>query len=680
MIDLFSNLSELNISEIKIKVLNNEFGIKTIEDLLEFYPRKYSICHHISSLDRLSSEFINQEIIITGKIGKYVKTQKMLINKISDSTGYVKLIWFKKYESVSTYLKENNTYSLTGELTYFDNIYTIVHPVLYKNNIINNNEKILSHYSFTERAKKANINNRFIRTITNNIFNIIKDIHENIPDDICKKYHLLSRYESLKNIHNPQSYDILRQAQRRLKFEELFFEQLKLLQTYKIKHHKNKGVILNKITITQSFIKNDLPFELTSSQKKVMNEIYKDLNTGYQMNRLLQGDVGSGKTIIAFLSMMIAVENGYQAILMAPTELLAEQHFNNFIKYNEKLNMRIEILTGSTKSSKRKQILNDINNGNIDILIGTHSLTNNEIKYKSLGLIIIDEQHRFGVKQRSQLSTNNSDILPHSLVMSATPIPRTLAMTIYGDADVSIIDEKPKNRKSVKTLHYYQSQRLKIFQFIKNQLDLNHQIYVIYPLIEESKKLDLNDLMNGYESLKRYFPNTNIGVVHGQMKTIDKDKEMEMFVKGVTKILVSTTVIEVGINVPNATLIIIENSERFGLAQLHQLRGRVGRGDYQSYCLLVTDNKLTNIGRERIKALLTNEDGFELANIDLKLRGAGDMLGIKQSGITNYKIADLSTDEAILNCARLEAKNIISNNKLTDELKTEINENFGNIV
>jgi ATP-dependent DNA helicase RecG len=483
-------------------------------------------------------------------------------------------------------------------------------------------------------------------------------------------------------IHNPTCSEDIHQAQRRLKFEELFFLQLKLLMTKHIRMSKQKGFIMSDITLFNDFFNNHLTFELTNAQKKVLKEIYQDMSSGFQMNRLLQGDVGSGKTIVAFLAMLMALGNGYQVALMAPTEILAEQHYKNICDLCKDLGFHVALLTGSTRTVERKSILYYLSHGFVNILIGTHSLINDQVVYQKLGLVIIDEQHKFGVEQRAKVTNTAA----HVLIMTATPIPRTLAMTLYGDLDVSVLNEMPPGRSPVKTIHIYESQRLRAIGLARQQIEKGHQVYFVFPLIEESKKLDLKNLMDGYENIKSYIPNTPISITHGNMLPKDKDIEMQKFVRGETKIMVSTTVIEVGINVPNATVIIIENANRFGLSQLHQLRGRVGRSDFQSFCVLITGVKLSKIGKQRLKAFVDISDGFELSNVDLQLRGEGDIMGNQQSGTVSMKIANLQTDYNILNCARIEALGIIkadpdldNNPILKKNLEEKLDTNYSNV-
>ncbi|MBX7262307.1 MAG: ATP-dependent DNA helicase RecG, partial [Chitinophagales bacterium] len=510
--------------------------------------------------------------------------------------------------------------------------------------------------------KNKGLDSKGIAKLIGTLFLQLKpeNIHENIPEYVLKHYHLISRFEAYKQIHIPQNIDDQNNATKRLKFEELFFIQLNLLKN-KVIRKKEKGILFEKIdTYFNNFYNNNLPFDLTNAQKRVLKEIRKDTLSGLQMNRLLQGDVGSGKTIIALLSMLMAFDNNYQAALMAPTEILAQQHFQNIQEVLNGMDVKIELLTGSTKTKQRKIILEQLKNGELNGIIGTHALIEDQVIFKNLGLAVVDEQHRFGVEQRAKLWKKNT-IVPHILVMTATPIPRTLAMTLYGDLDVSVIDELPPGRKAIKTVHRYESHRIAVFEFMRDEIKKGRQIYIVYPLIAESEKLDLIDLTNGYESICRAFPmpEYHVSIVHGKMKPDDKNFEMDRFVKGITQIMVATTVIEVGVNVPNASVMIIENADRFGLSQLHQLRGRVGRGAEQSFCILMTDFKLSSDAKTRINTMVETNDGFKIAEVDLKLRGPGNIEGTQQSGTLDLRIANLATDGIILEEARKVAMNIL---------------------
>jgi len=570
-----------------------------------------------------------------------------------------------------------------GKPTLFNNKYNIVHPEIeiYSEQSPNGDSVFQPVYNSTEKLKTKGLDSKGIsKLIKALLFNCKGNIPEILSYDLIKNLKLLPREESFYQVHFPKDLNLLNKAQFRFKFEELFFIQLRLLKYKLIRAEKSKGHIFSKVgEILNTYYNDCLPFELTNAQKKVIKEIRKDIGSGKQMNRLLQGDVGSGKTIVALMCMLIALDNGFQACLMSPTEILANQHFETLKKQLDKLNVTFDLLTGSTKMAKRKKIHQQLMNGELKILVGTHALIEDTVQFKNLGLVIIDEQHRFGVEQRAMLWKKNV-IPPHILVMTATPIPRTLAMTIYGDLDFSVINELPPGRKSIKTIHKYDSARLQVFDFMKKQIKQGRQIYVVYPLIKESEKLDLKFVLDGYESIVREFPLPEyaISIVHGQMKSSDKDYEMQRFVNGETQIMVSTTVIEVGVDVPNASVMIIENADRFGLSQLHQLRGRVGRGAEQSYCILMTDFKLTNDAKTRIETMVRTSDGFEIAEIDLKLRGPGDILGTQQSGIIDLRIANLAKDEQIIQLARNMANDILKddpelkkdkNSKLAEQIK-----------
>jgi ATP-dependent DNA helicase RecG len=646
----------------KGSLLVQELNIYTWGDLLSYYPFRYenrTIFHQIKDIHndlpfvQLRGTIRHIKLVNTGK--------KRLTAYLHDETGQIELVWFQKISWVLKQIKPGIQYIVFGKPTIFHNQYSLVHPELSLPNIQQTiQHPIVPVYHTTEKLKKHYLDSKGMAKLQYSALQQLPTtMPEVLPDYLKQRYQLLDRKLALSNIHFPTNYETLQRACLRLKFEELFYIQVQLLQLKKIRLDKQPGQILQDVTLVQRFYHDSLAFPLTGAQKRVVKEIYQDLRSGRQMNRLLQGDVSSGKTVVAFLSMLITLSNGAQVAMMAPTEILAEQHYQKLTEYAAKLDIRLALLTGSTRAKLRKQILAELKQGSIQILIGTHSLVNDTVDFKNLGLAIIDEQHRFGVLQRGKLWQKNQDYLPHVLVMSATPIPRTLAMSLYGDLDVSIIDELPAGRKPIKTMHYYDAQRLKVFKFLKDQLEKGSQAYIIYPLIEESEKLDYKNLLDGYESICRAFPGLPIGIIHGKMRPADKDYEMQRFAKGETKVMVATTVIEVGINVPNASIIVIENAERFGLAQLHQLRGRVGRGQDQSYCILMTDYKLAQKSQERIQTLVRTNDGFEIAEADLRLRGPGDLMGIQQSGLLNLKIADLKKDGKILQAAREAAKELM---------------------
>ena len=645
------------------ELLRKELGIHRYEDLINFYPNRY--------IDRTRYYKINElqnnpaEVQIIGKIihvktVEFGKAKKRLVATFVDETGEMELVWFQGHKWIRESLKINVPYVIFGKVTSFNGQYNMAHPEM---ELLNEHEQSLRSalqpvYPSTETLTNRGISNRVVNKMMQQLFlETQAKFSETLPQYLLDELKLIPKNAALFNIHFPKSPELLAKAQFRLKFEELFFIQLQLISKNLVRKHKIKG---HPFTIVgenfNNFYKNHLPFELTNAQKKVLKEIRNDLGSNAQMNRLLQGDVGSGKTIVALMAMLIALDNGFQSCLMAPTEILANQHFNGLTELAKDLNINIKILTGSTKTSERKIIHEELENGSLHILIGTHALLEDKVQFHNLGLAIIDEQHRFGVEQRSKLWKKN-EIPPHILVMTATPIPRTLAMSLYGDLDVSVIDELPPGRKPIQTVHRYDSNRLKVWKFIKDEIAKGRQIYIVYPLIQESETMDYKDLMDGYESISRDFPlpNYSISIVHGKMKPAEKDSEMKRFAEGKTNIMVATTVIEVGVNVPNASVMIIESAERFGLSQLHQLRGRVGRGAEQSYCILMTSHKLSNESKIRLETMCKTNDGFEIAEVDLKLRGPGDIMGKQQSGVLNLQIADLVKDKDILVVARNEA-------------------------
>ncbi len=657
-------------------LLRKELGIHTYQDLLNLFPNRY--------IDRTQYYKINQlqrnsaDIQIIGAITNIKEVSqargKRLVATFQDATGTMELVWFRSVKWLKDNLKQHKPYVAFGKTNWFNGKFSMPHPEL---ELLDDHKQSLRSamqpvYPSTEKLSNKGITNKVISNIIQQLFIEANGrFKETLSPSILLDLKLISKSEALLNIHFPKNSELLAKAQARLKFEEFFYIQLQLIIKNKIHKSKVKGVSFQHIGhYFNSFYTKHLPFELTNAQKRVLKEIRADLGSNAQMNRLLQGDVGSGKTIVALMSMLIALDNGYQACLMAPTEILSAQHYNGLIELCKELNISIKTLTGSTKTSSRKKILNDLENGDLQLLIGTHALLEDKVKFKHLGLAIIDEQHRFGVEQRSKLwhkgphenDTSNTIIPPHILVMTATPIPRTLAMSVYGDLDISVIDELPDGRKPIKTVHRYDNNRLNVFQFIREEIAKGRQVYVVYPLIQESEALDYKDLMDGYESIARDFPQPKyqISIVHGQMKPADKDYEMQRFVKGETQIMVATTVIEVGVNVPNASVMVIESAERFGLSQLHQLRGRVGRGAEQSYCILMTGHKLSNDSKTRLETMVKTNDGFEIAEVDLKLRGPGDLMGTQQSGVLNLKIADIVKDKALLQTARYYAKKVIN--------------------
>ena len=657
----------------RAKILAKELNLITFRDFLFFFPYRYvdrSKFHLINNLDetnidvQIKGKFLNTKII-------QQKKGKRLLGIFTDGISTIELIWFRGFKWIKENIDLNSEYVVYGKVNWFDNRPTIAHPELTKINNYNINKisGIYPIYSSTEKTLKYGISQKVIRVAMHNLIDILKDeLTESLSNQILSELKLSTLKKSFSNIHFPINNEELTKARFRLKFEELFFIQLQLLKRYSDNKAKIKGYEFPEVgDFFNTYYKNHLPFNLTNDQKKVIKEIRKDLGTGSQMNRLLQGDVGSGKTIVALLSMLIALDNQFQACFMAPTEILAFQHHNNLKSMLNDMPIRVEILTGSTKSSIRKEIHEKLLNGDINIIVGTHSLIEDKVLFKNLGIVIIDEQHRFGVAQRAKLWYKNK-FPPHILVMTATPIPRTLAMSIYGDLDFSIIKELPPGRKQIKTYLMGENNRLRLFKFIREQIEIGRQVFVVYPLIEESQKMDYKDLMDGYESICREFPlpKYKVSIMHGKMKTEAKDYEMKRFLQGKSQIMVSTTVIEVGVNIPNANVMIIESSERFGLSQLHQLRGRVGRGSYQSFCILMKGKKISKDAELRLQTMVKTSDGFEIAEVDLKLRGPGDIAGTQQSGIIRLKIADLVKDQEILQLARSYANILIKSDPNLD--------------
>ena len=647
-------------------LLRSELGIRTYQDLINLFPNRYIDKTHYYKINQLQRN--NADVQIVGKI-THIKTVgqnrgKRLVATFIDDTGKMELVWFRGHKWIQESIKINQPYVIFGKTNWFSGVFNMPHPEM---ELLTEHEKSIRAvmqpvYPSTEKLTNKGITNRVFNKLMQQLFIETKGkFMETLSPSILSELKLISKSSALFNIHFPKNQELLAKAQYRLKFEELFYIQLQLITKNLIRKQKIKGFNFDQVgEIFNDFYKNHLPFELTNAQKRVIKEIRNDLGSNAQMNRLLQGDVGSGKTIVALMIILLAIDNDFQTCLMAPTEILAQQHFNGISELVKDLNVNVKLLTGSSKTSERKEIHEQLENGELHILIGTHAVLEDKVQFKNLGLAIIDEQHRFGVAQRSKLWHKN-ETPPHILVMTATPIPRTLAMSLYGDLDISVIDELPPGRKSVKTVHRYDSNRLKVFKFIKDEIIKGRQIYVVYPLIQESEKMDYKDLMDGYESIEREFPKPEyqISILHGKMKPADKDYEMERFVKGETQIMVATTVIEVGVNVPNASVMIIESAERFGLSQLHQLRGRVGRGAEQSYCILMTSFKLTNDSKTRLETMVKTNDGFEIAEVDLKLRGPGDIMGTQQSGVLNLRIADIIKDNDILKIARHYAMKVL---------------------
>ena len=648
-------------------LLRKELGIHTFQDLINLFPNRYIDRTKYYKINELQNN--NADVQIIGKITTVTevpqKQGKRLVATFQDETGVMELVWFRGHKWIRQSLKMDTPYVVFGKVNWFNGKFSLPHPDM---ELLEEHEKSLRSamqpvYPSTEKLTNKGISSRVLSKIIQQLFLETKGkFVETLSENLLTELKLISKSEALFNIHFPKNHELLSKAQFRLKFEELFYIQLQLIIKNLIHKSKIKGFTFSKVGHNfNSFFQEHLPFELTNAQKRVIKEIRQDLGSNAQMNRLLQGDVGSGKTIVALMSMLIALDNGFQACLMAPTEILSVQHYNGLHELCKDLNISIKLLTGSTNTSDRRKIHEDLENGELQILIGTHALIEDKVKFKNLGLAIIDEQHRFGVAQRSKLWKKNTSP-PHVLVMTATPIPRTLAMSVYGDLDISVIDELPPGRKEVKTVHRYDKNRLNVFRFIRDEISKGRQIYIVYPLIKESEKMDYKDLMDGYESISREFPmpKYQISIVHGKMKSADKDFEMQRFINGETQIMVATTVIEVGVDVPNASVMVIESAERFGLSQLHQLRGRVGRGAEQSYCILMTSHKLSNDSRTRLETMVRTNDGFEIAEVDLRLRGPGDIMGTQQSGVLNLKIADIIKDNDILQHARYYAKKILN--------------------
>ena len=671
----------------KAAALKKELGISQLKDMLDFFPFRYEDRSQILKItdidDNTNAGLYMIQVISKKKAGRY--RGKSLKVSVKDSTGYAELVWMKGIEWVEDKMVAGKRYIIYGKPKIIKEKVSFFHPEFGDKSTMPMGLRPV--YPSSENLKRRFINNRFFNRIIEEIIGKTKQhIKENLSGELIQNLSLISKSDAVINMHLPKSFAHIKEAIRRLKFEELFFLQLQILQLKNSRLTSFPGYVFKKNILINKFYKEHLPFELTGAQKKVLRECYENMSKGKQMNRLVQGDVGSGKTIVAFLCMLAAIDHDCQIAFMAPTEVLAEQHFNSIRANAEKININVNILTGSTKQKNRKEILKNLLNGTVDILIGTHALIEDSVVFKRLGLVIIDEQHKFGVAQRAKLWRKKSEFYPHVLVMTATPIPRTLALTLYGDLDVSVIDELPSGRKKIITSHRFDNSRLKVFGFIKDKISLGEQVYVVYPLIEESEKKDYKDLMDGYESLKRYFPNTQIGVLHGRMKPESKDYEMKRFAMGKSKILVSTTVIEVGVDVPNASVIVIESAERFGLSQLHQLRGRVGRGKAQSYCILMTKYTISSESKERMSAMVETNDGFKIANTDLKMRGPGNMMGTKQSGLLELRFTNLAEDQDMVLKSRelaintikedpnLESKeNLIMKSHLKENIKQNIN-------
>lgn len=649
----------------RAEILEKELGIRSFKDLLYHFPYKYvdrSRIYKIGEIDgsmpyiQLKGQILSFETFGEGR-------QRRLVAHFSDGTGVADLVWFQGIKFITGKYKCREEYIVFGKPSIFGGRVNIAHPDIESTEGMTLSAMGLRpYYNTTERMKKMNISSGTIEKLVANIFTVIGDYseEETLSPGIISKHGLMPLMEALRNVHFPQNPEILRKAQYRLKFEELFYIQLNILRFSRERRNRFGGLVFSKVGEKfNTFYSEYLPFSLTGAQKRVVREMRRDMGSGRQMNRLLQGDVGSGKTLVALLAMLIALDNGYQACMMAPTEILASQHYETLCRFLHDMDVRVELLTGSVKGKKRETILKDLMDGGVHILVGTHAVIEDTVTFASLGLVIIDEQHRFGVEQRARLWTKNK-ILPHVLVMTATPIPRTLAMTLYGDLDVSVIDELPPGRKPVTTVHRFDSMRASMYEFVRGQLRMGRQAYIVYPLIQESEKMDIKNLEDGYAMVCEVFPEYRVSRVHGKMKPVEKDEEMRRFAGCETQIMVATTVIEVGVNVPNASVMVIENAERFGLSQLHQLRGRVGRGADQSYCILMTGYKLSEETRKRIQIMVDTNDGFEIAEADLKLRGPGDIEGTQQSGVAfDLKIANLARDGQLLQYVRDVAEKII---------------------
>ena len=646
-------------------ILEKELGIRSFKDLLYYFPYKYvdrSRLYLVREIDgnmpyiQLRGRILSFETFGEGR-------QRRLVGHFTDGTGVVDLVWFQGLKYVEGRFKANEEYIVFGKPTVFNGRINVAHPDIDPADSLKLSEMGLEpYYNTTEKMKRHNLHSHAVEKLMKNLFHVLRGetLDETLSPSMVAACHLMPLSEALYNIHFPRNPELLRKARYRLKFEELFYVQLNILRYTKERRNKFRGLVFSKVgDIFNTFYSRNLPFELTGAQKRVIKEMRRDMRGGRQMNRLLQGDVGSGKTLVALMVMLIALDNGYQACMMAPTEILAAQHYETLTRFLDGMDVRVELLTGSVKGKRREDILRGLLTGDVHILVGTHAVIEDTVGFSSLGLVVIDEQHRFGVAQRAKLWAKSSTP-PHVLVMTATPIPRTLAMTLYGDLDVSVIDELPPGRKPVRTIHQFDNRRASMYAFMRKQIQEGRQVYVVYPLIQESEKMDIKNLEEGYLHVCEAFPEYKVSKVHGRMKSAEKEEEMQRFLRNETQIMVATTVIEVGVNVPNASVMVIENAERFGLSQLHQLRGRVGRGADQSYCILVTGYKLTEDTRKRIEIMVQTNDGFEIAEADLKLRGPGDLEGTQQSGVAfDLKIADIARDGQLLQYVRGIAETLL---------------------
>lgn len=660
------------------EILSKELGIQTYRDLLEYFPYKYVDRTKVYLISELSQDMPFVQIkgrILSFEEAEMGKRKKRIIAHVTDGHGICDIVWFNGTKYIYQNYQLNKEYIIFGKPTLFNGRFQFTHPDIDDAAQLQLNDMGMQpFYVTTEKMKKAGITSRAVEKLTKTLIGkLTEPLEETLPPFITTHLHLISRDAAMRKIHYPKSVDDTRRARLRLKFEELFYVQLNILRYASDHRRKYRGYIFNRIGAQFNwFYTHNLPFELTGAQKRVMHEIRADMAGGRQMNRLLQGDVGSGKTLVALMSMLIAIDNGYQACMMAPTEILAEQHLQTIKEFLKGMNLRIELLTGIVKGRKRKEVLDGLADGSINIVVGTHAIIEDKVQFRHLGMAVVDEQHRFGVAQRARL-WSKSENPPHVLVMTATPIPRTLAMTIYGDLDVSVIDELPPGRKPIQTIHKYDDQTTSLYHGIRQQIKLGRQVYIVYPLIKESERVDLKNLEDGYEAMCDIFPDFQLSKIHGKMKDKEKEAEMQKFVSGQTQMLVATTVIEVGVNVPNASVMVILDAQRFGLSQLHQLRGRVGRGADQSYCILVTSHKLTKETRRRIDIMCETNDGFEIAEADLKLRGPGDLEGTQQSGIAfDLKIADIARDGQLVQMAREEAQKIIDDDPACGKMEYKL--------
>lgn len=660
----------------RAELLKKELGIFTYEDLLNHFPFRYinrSTYHTVAELRNVETAVQLRGYLVDIKESGVGKRRK-LTAKFEDRTGMIELIWFQGIKWIAPTLKKGEEIQLYGKPKFFGSNWNIPHPEITPYSQVKHEVGLQPVYSTTEKLSEKGLHSKGIEKLLKTLVDQLPDLPETLPQSLLSKTQLLSRKAAYQQVHQPSNEQLALKARGRLKFEELFYMQMELLVRKQLSVSKTKGFVFNDVgELFNDFYQRGLPFDLTNAQKRVLKEIRKDFLNGYHMNRLLQGDVGAGKTLVALLTALMGIGNGFQAALIAPTEILASQHFETIRDLLKDFDVKVALLTGSTKTKDRRILHEELQNGTIQFLIGTHALLEDTVQFNNLGIVIIDEQHRFGVAQRSKMRQKNTTP-PHVLIMTATPIPRTLAMTFYGDLDVSVIDELPPGRKPITTVHRMENSRLQVFGFMKNEIEKGRQIYIVYPLINESETLDFNNLMDGYEAISRYFPlpKYKVSMVHGKLKPEDKEFEMQRFVKGETQIMVATTVIEVGVNVPNASVMIIESAERFGLSQLHQLRGRVGRGAEQSFCILMTGDKLSSETKKRINTMVRTNDGFEIAEVDLEIRGPGDIMGTQQSGLMNLKIADLQKDQQLVVRAREEARAILEGDPNLEHLSNAI--------